>query len=295
MNPYLSIVSALAVWSTWGLAVRGLDVPASVILFYNALFGLVFQGAALLFISRRTQLDMTGGLLPATGLAVAGTANMVLFLYALKVTTVAVALLTHYTAPVFVAVLAPMILGDRADTKTLAAIAISSAGLALIFLTGQPGSLGGQPLLGALAGTGSGLAYAFVIIISRGISGSHHPLKLVFIQGLVAAAAMAVVVLPAGTAVITPGDALIYAVLGLVHSTAGVAIYLYGIRRVSAQEAGVLGYLEPALAIFFAFIFLGETPGAFALIGGAMILASGTVVIMGGSPRLAGGTDDYRG
>ncbi|HEX9861484.1 MAG TPA: EamA family transporter, partial [Nitrospirota bacterium] len=86
-----------------------------------------------------------------------------------------------------------------------------------------------------------------------------------------------------------------YAVLGLVHSTAGVMMYLYGIRRVSAQEAGVLGYLEPVLGILLAFMFLGETPHMFALAGGAMIIMSGTMIVLRGVPALAGGVDDYRG
>jgi len=299
LNPYISIVSALAVWSTWGLAVRALDAPATVIVFYNAVFSLVFQGAAVLYISRRENLRLTAGLLPVVALAGCGVVNMVFFLYALRNTSVAAALLTHYTAPVFVALFAPFLLGDRTDRKTTYAIAVSVAGLVLIFLTSVGGGAsvgGGDNLYGILAGTASGLAYAFVIILSRGISKGHHPVKLVFYQGLVSVLALGAFVGPSALhAGFTASQGLVYAVLGLVHSTAGVMMYLYGIRRVSAQEAGVLGYLEPVLGILLAFMFLGETPHMFALAGGAMIIMSGTMIVLRGVPALAGGVDDYRG
>lgn len=294
MNPYFSIVFALAIWSSWGLAVRGTDAPLMVIAFYNAVLALVFQGAALVWLSRRRKLHMTSGAGKVAALGACGIINLLLFFYALRATTVSGALLTHYTAPIFVAALAPFLVGDRTGRKTIYAIALSAAGLALIFATG-----GGLPdragLLGLLAGTGSGVAYAFVIIISRNISSDHHPLKMVFVQSMVSIAVILAIAGPSVAAPITAGQAVLFAGLGLVHSTIAVMMYLYGIRKVSAQEAGVLGYIEPVLGIMLAFVFLGESPHIYAAVGGAMILGSGAMVIMSGTRGMAGGVDDYRG
>jgi len=294
LRGYFLIITAMAIWSTWGLAIRWLGKPASVVTFYSALFALAFQGAVLYFVSRRQRLHFGRELATVLLLGACGLANVLSFFYALSVTTVASALLTHYTAPVFVAVFAPLVLKDRMSRATLAALAVSIAGLALIFARGL-GIGGGAGLLGALAGTFSGVAYALVIIISRGISGRHFPLKLSLVQGLLTVAVLAFWVIPSPEAGLTLPQGMLFAVLGLAHSTLANAVYLFGIREVTAQEAGVLGYFEPFLAIILAFLFLGERPHVLAIAGGALIVLSGFIVVTQKKPADVGGYDDNRG
>jgi len=294
LRGFFLIVTALVIWSTWGLAVRWLDKPAVVIAFYNALFALAFQGVGMLAASRRQRLYLGRDLGAVALLGVCGLANFLLYVYALRNTTIACAALTHYTAPVFVAVLAPMLLKDRMKRATLVALALSVAGLALIFVRGM--DLGGEAgLLGALAGTGSGLAYAFVIIIVRAISPRNHPLKLAFLPSLLAAALLAPFALSSGEAGLTARQVILFAAVGLAHSTAANALYNTGMREVTAQDAGVLGYLEAALAIALAFVFLGETPQPLAILGGALIVVSGVMVIRQGVMGVTGGVHDNRG
>jgi drug/metabolite transporter (DMT)-like permease len=285
LRGYFLIITALAIWSTWGLVVRWLDKPVAVIVFYNALFALCFQGMALLAARKREGLYIDRDLGAILLLGVCGLCNILSFFYALKVTTVASALLTHYTAPVLVAILAPLMLKDRMGRSTLLALAISAAGLVLIFLRGL-GISGGAGLVGALSGTFSGLAYAFVIIFSRGISGRHNPVKVMFLQGFVPVLAIGVYLMAGGSGAggmgLTLRQGLVLALVGLVHSTLANVLYLYGIREVTAQEAGVLGYLEPVLGITLAFLFLGETPHLLAILGGALIVLSGFIVVRGG-------------
>lgn len=288
MKSYLYIICAFAVWSTWGIAVRGVGLPVPVIVFYNALFSAAFQGAGLLWVSRRQKLRMGKGLGPIFALGLFSLINIFTYFYALKATTVANSLLTHYTAPVFVAVLAPFLLKDRMDRATLAALALSVAGLLVIFSRGV-GLGGGGGAIGVAAGTVSGVAYAFIIILSRILSPGHHPLKIIFYQGLVSVAIMGAYVLPAGMAAITMKQAILLAAVGLFHSTIALGLYLEGIRGTTAQEAGVLGYLEPFFGIILAYLFLGETPNTLALAGGAMIILSGiAIVFRAGLPSKAG-------
>ncbi len=281
MRGHFLIITALAIWSTWGLVVRWEGIPAAVIVFYAALFGLVFQGVFLLAARRRFKLHMGRDMAAIFLLGVCSLANALSFFYALRVTTIASALLTHYTAPVLVALLAPFMLGDRMGRATLTALAVSAAGLALIFVRGLELS-GVSGLGGAAAGAFSGLAYALVIIISRGISARHDPVKVMFLQGLVPAAALGVYLILTGGLGVSLRQGLVLAFAGLTHTTLANVLYLYGIREVTAQEAGVLGYLEPVLAITLAFLFLGETPRLPALAGGALIILSGFIVIRNG-------------
>ncbi len=286
-------MSALAVWSTWGLAVRWLGEPALVVVFYNAVFALTFQGLGLMVAGRNKDLQLGREPWGVILLGLCALANIMLYFYALRVTTVAVAVLTHYSAPVFVAVLAPFLLKDRMNRATVAALVLAVAGLVLLFLRGLEIS-GGAGLMGALAGTGSGVFYALVIIFSRGLSARHHPLKVAFYQSAISLPLLGAFVFYSDGLALTLTQALIFAAVGLFHSTVAIVLYMYGIREVTAQEAGVLGYLEPLLAIVLAFFFLGEFPRPTAIAGGALIVASGVVVMTHGGGRI-GGLNDNRG
>jgi len=288
LRSYLYILGALAVWSTWGLAVRWLGMSAAAIAFYNALFALFFQGIGLAAARRRHDIRLGRDLAASLLLGVFGLINVLSFFYALGKTTVAAALLTHYTAPVFVAALAPLMLRDRLSKATLIALGASAAGLSLIFMRGL-GIDSAAGLAGAAAGTLSGVAYAFIIIFCRMLSGRNHPLKLAFIQCLIAVAVLGPYVIATGDYRINAGQALVLAAVGLLHSTLAIVLYLHGIRRVSAQEAGVLGYIEPVLGIMLAFVFLGERPHALALLGGTVIIASGIAVVGRGAAAAEGG------
>ncbi|MHB8174664.1 MAG: DMT family transporter [Nitrospirota bacterium] len=282
MKGYLFITGAFFVWSTWGITVRWLGLPAAEIIFFNALFATILQGGWLAFRGRREGARMMPDLIPAIWLGLFGLVNLLSFLYALKVTTVAAALLTHYVAPVLVAVLAPLTVKDRVGRGTLAALAVAAAGLVFIFAGGLDFS-DGNGMIGAASGTLSGLAYAGVILFSRALSGRNHPLKLSLVQAVLTVVLVGALIPWLKFQTPALSQLSVIALTALFHSTLANASYLKGIRSVTAQEAGVLGYLEPVLGITLAFVFLGEVPYPIALVGGALIIGSGISVIYRGS------------
>ena len=159
------------------------------------------------------------------------------------------------------------------------AILISSIGL--WFILGTPASgaelpLGESERRGIIAGVLSGLAYALLIIIIRGIASKYLPLFIVFIQNTFIALMLLPFVLKMH---ITPQSLPYLVTLGIVHSTVAPWLYVEGIKSVKANEAAILGYLEPLGAIILALIFLHEIPGAKALLGGILILYSGFMIL----------------
>ena len=75
-------------------------------------------------------------------------------------------------------------------------------------------------------------------------------------------------------------------VLGVVHTGLAIAIYLSALSVVGATTTGVLGYLEPASAVLWAWLVLHEDPAAVTLIGGTAILAAGLLVVRNARPDL---------
>ena len=270
---YLKIITAILIWSSLGIFVRKIELPIASIVFYPSLFATIFQSAILY---RNKGFSISTFKAPAPIfyiLAPCALTNTLLYYYAFTHTTIANAVLTHYTAPIFVALAAPLFLKEKSAKSTWLAIIISSIGLWLI-VGGL--SVNSEDFRGVIAGAASGLAYGIIILLLRTLSQTHSPIFIVFIQNLI----ITFLLLPFITKTFIPVYSLFYLIaMGLIHSTLAPLLYVQGVRDVKANEAAILGYFEPMGAIILALVFLKETPGLKALFGGLLILYSGFIVI----------------
>jgi drug/metabolite transporter (DMT)-like permease len=279
MKPYLKIVAAMLIWSTWGLLIRWLALPPVVVLFYTSLIASFAVPIAL-----RIRGEFPASILSKgprnlfAALVFASLLNNLTYFYSLGHTTVSNAVFAHYTAPVIVAVLAPFLISERIQKVTLISLPIAVAGMAMIVVSSGGLRLNSVHLPGILAGTASGIAYAFVIIVSREISRRmmYHKAIIVLLW------ATAIVTAPVALSMdyrLPVHSALLLLATGLLHSTIAPLLYFSALRQVLAQHAAILGYTEPLAAIPLAFVFLSETPSFAALIGGVLILFSGYLVV----------------
>lgn len=280
---HIKIIIAILIWSSLGILIRKIDLPNYCIIFYTSAIAGAFQfilltSSGLLKKEKYSAGGRSGALLLAL-LPFCFISNSMLFYFAFRNTTIGNAVLTHYTAPVFVALLAPLLLKEKISKTTWTAIILSSAGLWLV-LGGKASGLQtfntGSEHLGIIAGALSGLAYAFLIIIIRKIAALYSSIFITFIQNGI----VALMLLPFVFNVPVSMEILTYLlIMGIVHSTIAPLLYVQGFRSVKANEAAVLGYFEPVAAIILAFFVLHEVPGVTALFGGILILFSGYMIL----------------
>ena len=274
MMPSLYILLAIFLWSGLGIIVRLSGVEVHILIFYSVITALIVQGLILSHKNYRKEIPDFRKLKYPAILGVAGLLNTFSYFLAFKHTTIANAVLTHYTAPLIVAFLAPLFLREKVTRKIIVAIAIASTGL-WIMLNGFSFKEGHA--LGITAGLVSGFAYAAVIILIRVYTQSFNPVVLAFFSNAVIAIFLAPFVRE------FPVNALwSFLVMGIVHSTIAPILYFKGLRYVSAGRTAVLGYLEPVIAIIFGIIFLSELPGKGSIIGGLLIIFSGYLTLRGG-------------
>ena len=281
---HLKIISAILIWSSLGIFVRNSGLPNTAIIFYQSLIAGALQCIVL---SATVGLRRAGGSECSTHsalllalLPLCLIANMFFFYYAFTHTTIANALLTHYTAPVFVALTAPFFLREKTFRRTWITIILSSIGLWFILKASAdigPISPKGRDLHGSVAGVISGLAYALIILIMRGIADRFSSLFIVFIQNGI----ISLLLLPFVISIpLTAHSLLSVVAMGVLHSTIAPMLYCQGFKSVKATEAAILGYLEPVGAIILALIFLNEVPGINTIIGGALIVFSGLLIVI---------------
>ncbi len=267
------ILLAIFLWSSLGIVIRLAAVPVHILIFYALIISGVLQGTYIIAKGLYREIAGVTKIKYPLLLGVVSAVNMLTYYFAFKETTVANAVLTHYTAPVIVAVLAVVFLKEKLSLLLMSAMLLASAGL-WIMLNGL--SLGEQQSAGIVAGTVSGVAYALIVIFGRLYSRQYHPVVLTFLVNTT------IIMLLAPFIREFPRHAVwSYLFMGVVHSTIAPVLYYRGLRDVTATRTAVLGYLEPLCAILLAMFFLHEMPGIRSLYGGILILFSGYLTIRG--------------
>jgi DME family drug/metabolite transporter len=269
-------------WGTIGLVVRALDLPAAAITSGRVWVGAAGLGIVLaagrgtsgapLFSYRPARVAVTGVILGAHWLA---------FISALQRAPIGTVVLIVFLGPIGVAAAAPRVLGERSSPRTLAALALALAGLALVALPDvrSSGALG--PALALLAA----VLFVALVLASKPLAAEYGGLRLAFSELAVAGVVLLPVGLRAGWG--RPEVSWLWLlVLGLVHTALGVSLYLAALARVPAVHAGILGYLEPAGAVVCGWLFLNEQPGPATIAGAAMIVAAGVLVLRTDTARV---------
>jgi len=265
------ILLAIFLWSSLGVVVRLSGVEIHTLIFSSLVVSLAVQGMLLSQKKYRREFPGIRKMRYPVMLGLISLVNTFTFFYAFKNTTVANAVLTHYTAPVIVAFLAPVFLHEKITKKIVFIIILASVGL-WVMLDGL--SVQGDQLSGIAAGLFSGFAYAGIILLVRMHAQEFDPLVLTFLQNCTITIILAPFVRD-----IPIGALWSYIFIGIVHSTIAPVLYFKGLQYVTANRAAVLGYLEPVCAIIFSMIFLEEIPGIHSIIGGVLIFFSGYLTL----------------
>jgi drug/metabolite transporter, DME family len=282
-----------ALAASWGLIAvlaASVDLGAEGLAFWR----LALAAATLALVavaSGRASLLAPNGRLP--GLVLLGVVQAVhwlLFFEAVVHGSVALAVLTFYAAPLVIALAAPLVLPEPLSAVVLVACCAGAIGIvAIAFDTGGTG--GHASPLAVAAGLGSALSYAVLVILSkRLLLAATPPLTVAFWDCLVGTAVLSPILLVAGRVVPSGADEWsVVLALGIVFTGLSTLVYVTLLRRVTAQAAGVLTFLEPVAGVVLAWALLGQSPGGSTLVGGVLVLAAGVAVVLLGpsEPRVA--------
>ena len=205
-------------------------------------------------------------------------ATFTLYALANKLTTAANAIFLQDTAPLYILLLGPLLLGERIRSGDLVFMSALGAGLGLIFVSGvAPSATASDPALGNILGACAGVTWALTVLglrwlAVRSISSPEHPIAAVIAGCFLASATAAFFALPLESP--TFENWLIVAYLGVFQIALAYLFVTDGIRHVAALEASLLLLVEPVLSPLWAWLVLDEVPGLLALAGGAIVIAA---------------------
>ncbi|NMO17918.1 EamA family transporter [Pyxidicoccus fallax] len=265
------VAAGASLWGCWSLFVRpaGLSGPQ------NALLALVAMSLPVPFLFRREALKDRRATAALVVIGLADAANTALFFAALRHGPVSVAVLTHYLAPLLLALSAPWVLGEQASARALVGVPVTLAGLALLILQPDAGFSG----LTAALGAGSAVFYAVMVLGSKEAARAYSPLAITSLHAPVSVAAL---LLYFGAEALPPAllDAATLRVLvgGLVCGLTGNILFNAGLRHVPTAAAGALTYLEPLTASVMGWAFFAEGLTPLGIAGGVLVLVAGAWV-----------------
>ncbi|MEE8046705.1 MAG: DMT family transporter [Dehalococcoidia bacterium] len=205
-------------------------------------------------------------------------ATFTLFTLANKYTTAANAIFLQDTAPFYILLFGPLLLGERIRQRDLSFMAALLVGLGLIFASTHEATVhASDPKLGDLLALVSGLTWALTVLGLRWIAvrAEHHddePAAAVVAGCLVASLFAVLFAFPVENA--SAGNWFIIAYLGIFQIALAYVFITDGIRHVRALEVSLLLLVEPVFSPVWVWLLLAESPAALAVVGGAIVISA---------------------
>lgn len=263
------VALAAASWGTWSLFLRPTGLPAtttSPIMF--AIMGLVALPLSLR--EKPAVWDRTSVQLLAAN-TLTDALNVITFFAAIQTTTVAIAVLTHYLAPILIALAAPRIEGTR-TRGTLPAAIVALTGLVIMLEPWRSSDIGA--FSGALFGLASAICYAANTFVVKRTAARIGPARAMSYHSLAAAVLMLPLAV-SGFATVTWFDlGLLAAGSTTIGALSGI-VFVIGLQCIGAERASILTFVEPLVAVLVGVLVWDEQLRPLSLVGGALVLAAG--------------------
>jgi len=265
VSPLLLVLGAAVLWSTGGLFIKATTLSGVELSFGRSLLAVI----TIAIVTRREGF----GLNRVTAItSVLYAALLLLFVLATKLTTAANAIFLQYTAPVYVLILEPLFYKEKFRLRDLLTVAACVGGMSLFFV----GKLRPQDVDGNLLALASGVCFALYFLLLRHSKARDVNRASSAIYGnLIVVAIATPAFFTAARKGISLADVGSVAYLGIIQIGVAYALFTAAMARgLKSLDASIVGYVEPVLNPIWVFMFIGEQPSGWAMIGGAIIIAS---------------------
>jgi len=267
---YFAMVAAGAtLWGCWPFFLRPAGLSGS----QNALLALLIMALPTPFVLRRESLKDRRATLALVIMGVADAINVALYFAAVKRGPVAIAVLTHYLAPLIVALTVPWVMREPRSVRALIGTPLTLAGLAMLIWRPGEDFSGWTALLGA----SSAIFFAAAVFGAKTAARAWSPLAVTSVHSAISVLTL---LLLFGTSALPPLQLpTLWVVVGGVFSgLLGNILFNTGLRRIPTTAASALTYLEPLTASVMGWVFFQEVLGSWAVVGGLLVLIVGVWV-----------------
>lgn len=259
--------------STSGALGRFIDMPTSVIIWWRCSLGLfflfIFSRLFKISLIPKSKKDLPTVILSALFLG----AHWITYFYSLKLSNVAIGMLSLYTFPVMTAFLEPFFIKSKLQTTHVFLGVLILIG---IYLLSPDFDIENTQVKGILWGLLSALTYALRNLILKTHATSYHGTTLMIYQLMVLTIVLVPVMFISDTTNISTQYPYVI-LLALLTTAIGHSLFVHSLKYFSTSSASIISSLIPIYGILIAYFFLNEVPNMNTILGGSLIML--TVVI----------------
>lgn len=274
------LVLAMVLYGSIGIFRRSIGLSSAAIAFFRGAIGAAVLLLFMLLTRKRFSRAELKGRLPL--LCISGTligANWIFLFEAYNYTSVAVATLCYYMAPLFVVAASPIILSEKLSLKNMLCVLVAVIGMVLVSGLTKPGGIRAEELPGILFGLAAAALYASVIFLNKKTSGVPA-----YERTVIQLASSSVILLPycllSGSFSGAEADALsviLLIILGVFHTGIAYALYFSALTGLKAQTAALFSYIDPIVAIILSAVIFREKLDAAGAVGALLVLGAAIV------------------
>ena len=289
MNAKIKIITAMVTFGTIGVFVRYIPLPSSIIALVRGVLATIFLLTVMAAGKRRpdrTAIRRNLALLVISGGMIGF--NWILLFEAYNYTSVAVATLCYYLAPVFVIIASPFVLGEKLTMRKTLCVISALAGMVMVSGVIQNYVSGGNAedlnLTGVLLGIGAGALYATIILMNKKLKNisSYDTTVMQLAAASIVLVPYCLLTVDIGSLEVTPGSAVLLVIVGIVHTGIASVLYFGSIKELPAQTVAIFSYIDPILAVLLSAFLLKESMDMLSISGAILILGSTFVSEMKG-------------
>jgi RarD protein len=275
MHAKTRILISMIAFGTIGLFVKNIPLPSGEIALYRAIIAAI--SIFLYQLYKGTPLNLAKAKKESLLLIISGGAmgfNWIFLFEAYRQTSVAIATLAYYFAPVLVMVASTFLFKEKLTKKQIFCFLMSTAGLVLILSTKGSGNVTNN-LLGIGLGLGAAVLYATVIILNKGIRsiGNIDRTLLQFISAISILVPYLAVSTGFHLGQLNTGGLVNLLILGVFHTGICYCLFFSSLKELRGQEVAILSYTDPLVAILTSVFILKESITLLQILGGICILA----------------------
>ena len=289
MNAKIKIITAMVTFGTIGIFVRYIPLPSSIIALVRGVLATFFLLAVMACGKRwpdKAAITRNLALLLISGVLIGF--NWILLFEAYNYTSVAVATLCYYLAPVFVIIASPFVLCEKLTARKTLCVIAALVGMVLVSGVIQNYVRGCNTedlnLTGVLLGIGAGALYATIILINKKLKdiSSYDTTVMQLAAASIVLVPYCLLTVDMGVLEITPVSVALLLIVGVVHTGIAYVLYFGSIKELPAQTVAIFSYIDPILAVLLSALLLKENMDMLSILGAVMILGSTFVSEMKG-------------
>jgi RarD protein len=274
MSAKLKIIISMAVFGTISIFVKKISLSSGEIALFRAIIASILIVVYKLLSGNK--LSLSNIKKDVAALFISGTAigfNWILLFQAYKYTTVSIATLSYYFAPVIVIVACPLLFKEKLTMKQTICFIMATVGLILVIGINGAGKSSSN-LVGIGFGLGAALLYATVVLINKfikNVNGIDRTL-IQFLAAIIVLTPYLLVTTGIHIGNLDRAGIINLLILGIVHTGICYCLYFSSIKDLNGQQVSILSYIDPLVAIIVSVSILGEPILLLQVIGGMMIL-----------------------